>query len=282
MPRADWNRPALTKIDPDKRRIMIVVSYHGGSYHGFQSQSDIISVQNRLNEVLTKLTGETIVVQGSGRTDKGVHALEQYCHFDVSKTCSIPPEKYSQAMATKLEKSIKVLLSKEVDDTFHARFTTMAREYKYFIKAEKDFLPFDEGRITSVKKLPPLELLNEYASVLEGTHDFTTFASSRDGSVSKWRDIYTSNWTQVTDIYSKTVYVYTVVGNAFLYHQVRSMVGTMIHDGMNNSTKEVFLKRLEDKNRFSSLTTADGKGLYLSRISYDEDEYAWFEEKSNE
>ena len=282
MPRADWNRPALTKIDPDKRRILIVVSYHGGPYHGFQSQSDIISVQNRLNEVLTKLTGETIVVQGSGRTDKGVHALEQYCHFDVSKTCSIPPEKYSQAMATKLEKSIKILLSQEVDDSFHARFTTMAREYKYFIKAEKDFLPFDEGRITSVRKLPPLDLLNEYAAVLEGTHDFTTFASSRDGSVSKWRDIYTSNWTQVTDIYSKTVYVYTVVGNAFLYHQVRSMVGTMIQDGMNNRTKEVFLKRLEDKNRFSSLTTADGKGLYLSRISYDEDEYAWFEEKSNE
>ena len=282
MPRADWNRPALTKIDPDKRRIMIIVSYDGASYHGFQSQNGIVSVQNRLNEVLSELTGENIVVQGSGRTDKGVHALEQYCHFDVLKTCSIPASKYARAMATKLEKSIKVIHSEEVTDDFHARFTTMAREYNYFIKAEKDFLPFDENRLTMVKRLPSLDLLNEYAKLLEGTHDFTTFASARDGSESKWRDIYTSNWKSVTDIYGKTVYVYTVVGNAFLYHQVRSMVGTMIQDALEENTKEVFLKRLEDKNRFSSLKTADGKGLYLARISYDENEYAWFEEKCNE
>lgn len=279
MARSDWHRPDLTPLSEGYRRIMMVVSYDGMAFHGWQSQNNGLSVQQHLEESLAPILGEKVVVQGSGRTDRGVHALGQVCHFDTTNQ-SIPGTKFKDALNSRIMKSVRILSSTEVNGSFHARFTTMAREYRYFVKARDDMRPFDVGHITSVPELPSLEVLNCYARYIFGTHDFTTFASSRDDCPSKMRDIYYSAWSEEKDIFLLPVLVYTVVGNAFLYHQVRSMVGTMLSLAQRGEKGEVFRDILASKDRSRALRTAPSDGLFLARISYDEDEYRWFEEGS--
>ena len=175
--------------------------------------------------------------------------------------------------------SVRILSSWEPEGVFHARFTAMAREYWYLVKEYKDMLPFDSGRMTALRSLPDVNLLNSYASLLFGTHDFTTFCSSKDMCESKTRDIYESIWSEEKDGYGFKILKYKVVGNAFLYRQVRSMVGTMLDSALLGEDREAFKERLEAKDRSKALRTAPSDGLYLARISYDENEYLWFEEE---
>lgn len=278
MSRKDWNRPEVV-MPEGKRRIRLVLSYDGTAYHGWQEQDDALSVQEVISKTLSEILGEETEVFGSGRTDAGVHALGQVAHFDTVR--KIPAEKFALVLNSRLPSSIRILSSDEPEGIFHARFTAMAREYWYFIKDWRDMLPFDSGRYTALRKLPDITLLNEYASLIRGTHDFTTFCSARDICQSKWRDIYESGWTEEKDGWGRPFLKYRVTGNAFLYHQVRSMVGTMVECALKGETREEFKVRLDSKNRMNALKTYPSEGLYLARISYDEDEYRWFEEEEN-
>lgn len=262
-----------------KRRIALLVSYDGNAWHGWQKQENAPSVEEEIEKRLEKVLGEEVFVQGSGRTDSGVHALGQVAHFDTISR--IEAEKFQVILNTMLPSSIRIRSSWEPEGVFHARFTAMAREYWYFIKRMDEMLPFESGKITPLKSLPSLSLLSSYASSINGTHDFTTFCSSKDISPSKVRDIYESEWSEEKNALGHTFYRYRVVGNAFLYHQVRSMVGTMVESAVAGESVEMFKARLDARDRSKALKTAPSDGLYLARISYDEDEYRWFEEEDN-
>ena len=275
--RSDWRRPEEYDLPKEgERRIMMFVSYDGSPYHGWQAQGNAISVQSVISETLSAVLGRETTVYASGRTDQGVHALRQGCHFDTSS--SIDPGKFALILNTKLPKSIRVLSSSEAPAGFHARFSTMSREYWYLIKSAQDMLPFDDKRITPIKRLPGLDLLNDYASCIQGTHDFTTFASARDPSPSKFRDVYISEWDAINDLYGYSVLRYRVAGNAFLYHQVRSMVGTMLESAVSGEGPDDFRCRLESRDRKNALRTAPSDGLYLADVSYDSQKYQWFED----
>lgn len=279
MARTDWKRPALTPLAEGMKRVRLTLSYDGSLFNGWQSQDNGVGVQDVLNEKLGEIYGLPVRVQGSGRTDAGVHALGQVAHYDVPIGSSrLEDERVALALNARLPHSIRILESASADASFHARFTTMAREYKYFVKAQDEALPFDEGHVGLYRRLPEIALLDGYARQLFGTHDFTSFASARDQSGSAVRDIYVSRWDEGRDMFSRRLYVYTVVGNAFLYHQVRSMVGTMMCLALKGGSVEDFKAILDSKDRSRALTTAGAAGLYLSRISYDETEYQWFEE----
>ncbi len=278
MARSDWRRPELIPLEEGMRRIALTVSYDGSAFHGWQSQENGHSVQSEIEKALREILNMDVCVQGSGRTDKGVHAIGQVCHVDFPVTKTISTAKLKLALNSKLMKEVRIISSEEKDGSFHARFTTMAREYRYFVKAYDDMLPFDKGHIAAVQKLPSIEVLNEYAAILRGTHDFTAFASAKDECPSKYRDIYESCWSEGKDIYNRPFLCYSVVGNAFLYHQVRSMVGTMLALALKGGSKEDMKEILESKDRQRALKTAPSEGLYLYRISYDEEEYRWFEE----
>lgn len=255
---------------------MLRVAYDGSAYHGWQAQGNASSVQGTLSSVLTELHGAETIVYGSGRTDAGVHALNQACHFDTESR--IDAGTYAVILNTKLPKSIRVLSSSIAPDGFHARFSTMSREYWYLVKETRAMLPWDDGHITPVRELPSIANLNGYAAILQGTHDFTTFASAKDPSVSRYRDIYVSEWDVISDLYGSRVLRYRTAGNAFLYHQVRSMVGTMIQSSLSGESLEVFRNRLDSKDRSKALKTAPAAGLYLADVSYDSEKYQWFEE----
>ena len=276
MSRLDWHRPEVI-MPQDKRRIALTISYDGTKWHGWQVQDNAESVEGEIEKVLSQVTKESVFLQGSGRTDSGVHALGQVAHFDTLS--KIPAHKFSTILNTKLPQSIRILSSWEPLGVFHARFTAMAREYWYLAKTYEHMLPFDSGRITPLKTLPDVDLLDSYASLLVGTHDFSTFCSSKDMCESKVRDIYESEWSIGKDSYGYPILKYRVVGNAFLYRQVRSMVGTMLDCGLEGESCDDFKRRLDAKDRRMALKTAVSDGLYLYRISYDEKEYLGFEEE---
>lgn len=279
MARTDWRRPALLPLEDGYKRVRLLVAYDGSLFNGWQCQSNGVGVQDVLNSGLSEIYKCSVSVQGSGRTDSGVHALGQVCHFDVPVCQSaIPDGKVSAALNAILPPGVRVLESSSADGSFHARFTTMAREYRYYAVTSAAMLPSDRGHLAVYGRLPGIALLDSYAALLYGTHDFTTFASARDESPSRFRDIYESSWSLVNDMFGRTVYCYRVVGNAFLYHQVRSMVGTMICMGNDGSTADDFRRVLESRDRTLARTTAPAAGLYLYRISYDSGEYQWFEE----
>ncbi|MGE4584781.1 MAG: tRNA pseudouridine(38-40) synthase TruA [Sphaerochaeta sp.] len=281
MARSDWKRPALEPLAPGRRRIRMTVSYHGKHYSGWQRQANATSVALVLEETVKQMINEDVEVIGSGRTDSGVHALGQVCHMDI-KNQKIKAEKFSLALNRLLPPDIRILESSEVDDSFHARFTSMARMYRYYFKQERDMTAFDDLLVAKIKEFPSLELLNGYAKNVQGTHDFTTFTASGDLCPSKWRDIYESYWDIETDRWGKPLLTYTICGNAFLYKMVRSLVGSMMEFAQKGKTVQDFSDILEAKDRSLAGRTASACGLYLYRISYDEQEYAWFEEQEHE
>jgi len=277
MARSDWRRPALEPLDEKLRRIRMTVSYHGGHYSGWQRQSNAVAVAQKLEEAVTTLIDETVEIIGSGRTDSGVHALGQVCHMDIANP-RMPGEKFAVALNRILPADIRILESREVDGSFHARYTTMARTYRYYFKRHSDLTGFDATLVATVKEFPPKELLDAYAAIIEGTHDFTTFTASGDLCPSKERDIYESYWRLEEDRWGGQLLSYTITGNAFLYKMVRSLVGSMMEAAQAGVDSREFRSRLEAKDRSGAGRTAGASGLYLYRISYDEDEFAWFEE----
>jgi tRNA pseudouridine(38-40) synthase len=154
-------------------------------------------------------------VHGSGRTDTGVHAIGQVAHFDIVNQ-SVPVEVFPVALNQLLPHDIRITASALVNERFHARFTSISREYRYYVKRVADYTPFDRDRVCRVRDFPPLGLLNAYASRIIGTHDFSTFSAAGDQSHSRVRAIYVSEFTLTESQWGGEMLVYRVSGNAFL------------------------------------------------------------------
>lgn len=268
MARADWKRPHTFPLKEGHRRIRLVLSYDGSGFSGWQRQQGVPSVQEEVEKALKKMLKIPIKVQGSGRTDAGVHALGQVAHFDIENK-SVPEEAFRVALNKWLPHSIRIIESGLEDERFHARFTSICREYRYHIKELADYTPFDRNRVCRVRKFPPLDLLNGYAACIVGTHDFSTFSAADDQSHSRIRDLYTSFFSFEKSQWGGPLLVYTVSGNAFLMHQVRSMVGTMLQMGEKLRPVEDFKRCLDSQDRLQAGRTAPPDGLYLYRIAYD-------------
>lgn len=279
MARTDWKRPAEFSAPEGRRRVAIKVAYDGRAFCGWQSQENEKSVQEEILKAAKVLTQqENIEVCGSGRTDSKVHAMGQVAHIEMDQT-SMDVKAFHYGLNAILPSSVRVVDSWDVDNSFHARYSAMAREYRYFIKEQADKDTFQEGLITRVNKFPDIDLLNSYAKQIVGTHDFTTFASVKDICPSKVRDIYESEFFYTTSMYGEKVLCYKICGNAFLYHMVRSLVGTMLLLASKNAEPEQFEQLLSGADRSMTNFTAPSDGLYLWRVSYDPDEYQWFEDK---
>lgn len=279
MARSDWKRPKEFSAPEGRRRIALEVSYDGRAFCGWQAQKDGVSVQDTLKAAVQRLTGQNNVeICGSGRTDSGVHAMGQVAHAEIDD-CSIPAVAFCNGLNSFLPVSVRVRKSWDVPRSFHARYSAMAREYRYFFKEQYGKDCFSDGLITNIKSFPDKALLDSYASVLIGTHDFTTFTAASDQCPSKVRDIYESEFMFTETVFGEKVLCYRICGNAFLYHMIRSLTGTMMEMAAAGKSSEQFKNLLESKDRSLCGKTAPSDGLYLWRVSYDENEYMWFEER---
>ena len=250
------------------RNIKLTLSYDGTDFHGWQVQPGLPTVQGVLAAVIERLTGENILPQGSGRTDAGVHALQQVATF--TSQSEIPTANFAKAMNDLLPASVRVLRVEEVAPEFHARKSARAKTYRYRMY-RGDICPPFLSRYVYHHPFPLNEsAMVDAAGVIVGEHDFTSFAAvdpeknEEEDEKSNVRAIFSSEWQRVGE-----EFVYTVRGSGFLHHMVRNLVGTFLLVGKGTLDCEGVQRILQAKNRSAAGATAPAGGLYLVSVEYE-------------
>ncbi len=248
------------------RNIALTISYDGTNFVGWQRQPDIEgrTVQCELEKALGLLHKTPVTVNGSGRTDSGVHAIGQVANF-LSPIDSIPVEKYAYAINGFLPKDVRINAVSEKDDDFHARFSATSRSYRYFFHYGP-VSPFahEMNTVWWVRYKPNIDNLNEMAACLVGETDCASFASAGDLSLTTYRDIQKSHF-----FFENGKLVFEIQANAFLWKMVRTIVGTLIELDRKKHTKIDFQAIIDAKNRKNAAATAPATGLFLWNINFD-------------
>ena len=240
-------------------RYFIDLSYKGTNYHGWQIQKNATGVQQLLNRALSLKTGRDIETIGSGRTDKGVHALQQFAHFDTPK--KINEEQLAFQLNRVLPNDIVVKSIHKVNPDAHARFDATARSYQYKINGIKD--PFLINTSYYRRGVLNLGLMNQAAGSLMGTQDFESFSKVKT-DVNHFRCTITrSEWGQEGD----KIY-YNVTADRFLRGMVRTLVGTMLDIGAGKVSLEELKNIIESMDRKKAGRAVPAHGLYLTEVRY--------------
>ena len=243
------------------QKFLIKIAYDGSCYHGWQNQPNGISVQEVLEEALTKIAKTKISIVGSGRTDTGVHALSQFAHlyFPLNMT----PKQIRLALRTKLPDSIRVTEVHQISDDLHARFTATKRSYKYiltraknpFNRLYKSFVPYQRLDIDKMRSAIPYLL---------GEHDFASFCKPNPQIPNT-----VCNLSQFEIIEQGHDLIFLISANRFLHNMVRRLVGTLISFSHHNYEPKLIKDLLEAKEGNQNIIfTAPPNGLYLFHVEY--------------
>ena len=248
------------------RNLKLILSYDGSDFAGWQIQPDAATIQGTLAAAVGRITGETVLPQGSGRTDAGVHALAQVATFATES--SVPIGNFVKALNDILPPSIRVMDVQEVAAEFHARRSARGKTYRYRLYREAICSPFLARYVWHYPYPLNEQSMAAAAARVQGEHDFTSFAAvdperGRDIPVSNVRRILSSNWERQGD-----ELVYTVKGSGFLHHMVRNLVGTFILVGKGTLKPEDVTRILEARDRAAAGATAPASGLYLVNVEY--------------
>ena len=250
------------------RRIRLTVEYDGTDYSGWQRQDNAMTVQEKLERALARLTGAPVTVTGASRTDAGVHALGQVAHFDTLSR--IPGEKFSFALNTMLPPDIRVRASTDAPPGFHARFDARGKIYRYQIFAS----PHDSAllRRTHAHSIYPLDAraMDAEARALIGVHDFRAFAASGSVARDTVREIRAAR-VLARPAEGGEELTLLVYGTGFLYNMVRIAAGTLLQVGGGKLSPGAVTRSLADGSRLSLGVTAPPQGLTLMRVFYDDD-----------
>jgi len=264
----------------------LTLSYDGTDFHGWQVQPGKPTVQGELQDALGRVTGESPLPQGSGRTDAGVHALAQVASFALR--APIPAENLQRALNRTLPPSIRITAAQTVRSTFHARHSARAKTYEYRIFRGEVCPPFLARYVYACPWPLNLDALTDSAHVFLGEHDFQSFAA-RDPDLtarelacgddpdpdpalrSTVRHISLSEWEQRSSD-AGDLLVYRVRGSGFLHHMVRNLVGTMLDTARDHLRVEDLLGILAARSRSAAGPTAPARGLFLHSVEY-EDRY---------
>lgn len=243
-------------------RYKIVIEYDGHDFCGWQRQQDALSIQEVLEEALFKFSHEKIELQGSGRTDAGVHAYGQVAHFDIEKeTTAFRIKEALNALVRPYP--IGILDCQEVSEDFNARFSAKKRFYVYKILNRRTPAVLDRNRVWHVLQPLDVEKMKEAALLMLGKHDFSTFRASECQAKSPIKTLDGFDIEKHEDM----IYCY-VSARSFLHHQVRNMVGTLALVGQGKWTIADFKKAFEACDRTKGGPTAPPDGLYLKEILY--------------
>ena len=244
-------------------RYKIKVSYDGTNYSGWQVQPHHRTVQGELERLLSEMTcSRHVRIESSGRTDAGVHARAQVAHFDLEKP--VEPRYFKRGLNAQLDGDIRVLSMEKVSSDFHARFSAVGKEYRYFIynglivPPTKRFYRLQEGRKLDVERM------RRAAELLVGEHDFAPFAANRKVPIK----------STVRTIHSFYVrrhgadITLEVQGNGFLYKMVRGLAGFLIEVGMGRREPEFVHEIFAHGKRTAVVPSAQPQGLFLWKVFY--------------
>jgi tRNA pseudouridine38-40 synthase len=267
-------------------RYKITLEYDGDGFYGWQKQNDVHeTVQEYVEKGLFLLSGEQVEVVVSGRTDAGVHALNQTAHFDLNKLfdardivkginyhlCSIFIKKnleLNNLAGTKFVnyRNINCITIKScdiVDETFHARFSCVSRHYRYVILNQRENSAFDFNRAWLIRNDLDMERMTEASKYLLGKHDFTSFRSRECQALSPIKTL------EKCDVKRDGVKItFDLTAKSFLHHMVRNIVGTLKDVGLGRKQASDISRILDAKNIQKCGAMAPPYGLYLVDVKY--------------
>jgi len=241
------------------QRYFIKFSYKGTAYHGSQIQPNAISIQEVLEDRLSRMTRQEVKIVAAGRTDAGVHASEMYAHIDFKNF--EPDEKFRFRLNGFLPKDIAVQSFNKVKADAHARFDAVARSYEYHITQEKNV--FGEHTKHYIKQTLDVDAMNEASKVLFEYNDFEAFSKLHS-------DVYTFNCT-ITHAEWEVVgesLVFKISADRFLRNMVRAIVGTLLKVGKGQLDPQGLRDVIESKSRGNAGESVPAKGLFLTEVSY--------------
>ena len=243
-------------------KVLGICSYKGTNYYGWQKQVGFISVQEKIEECLSKVYDSPINIQGSGRTDAGVHALKQYFHFVSEKEKDLKQLAY--ALNKMLPDDIKIISFTKVDDDFHARYSAKRKIYEYrILLTNKDPLSYDLAYIYPMEL--NIELFKEALNRFVGTHNYQDFTSKEEDEANFVRTIYSLDLIKQNDLL-RVVFN----GNGFMRYQIRNMIGSAINVANGKESLSFIDNHLkEDKTKREIIAyKAPASGLYLVDVIY--------------
>jgi tRNA pseudouridine38-40 synthase len=286
--------PDCLQPGPHQQTFKLTLAYDGTDFRGWQIQPGEVTVQGELQKALGRITGESPLPQGSGRTDAGVHALAQVASFALE--APIPPENLLRALNRTLPPSIRILEARKVQSTFHARHSAVAKTYEYRVFREALCPPFLARYVHACPWPMDVEALQKSARLFVGEHDFLSFAATDPDLANRAIDadamtdsrlmprpdfrlespaaptvktIFSSCWEEGR-CEEGSLLVYRVRGSGFLHHMVRNLVGTMLDVGRGHLQLTEIPGILAARSRSAAGPTAPARGLFLHSVEYGE------------
>jgi pseudouridylate synthase I len=247
--------------------ILLRLGYIGTAYHGFQVQTNAVTIQQRLQDAVEAVFGHRYDIKGCSRTDSGVHANEFYCTVDVNT--SIQDDKIPFALNANLPNDIAVYNCFTVDESFHPRYNVIYKEYIYMIWNARQRNPFEHHRSYHYPRELDTDLMNEAAGHFIGKHDFAGFMSAGSDITDTVREIKYFNVTKENEHVS-----IKVAADGFLYNMVRILTGTLLYVAENKIKISELDDIISSRDRSKAGITVPPFGLYLNKVVYgDLDEF---------
>lgn len=242
-------------------RYFFEIAYHGKNYHGWQRQDNAVTVQQVVEEALSTILRKPITLTGSGRTDTGVHCMQQYFHIDYDGKL---PDDLIYRLNNYLPADISIQSVREVRSEAHARFSAIDRQYEYIIIQHKN--PFMQNSAYYLSKPLNLKTMNEAATLLIGKHDFESFSRVKTEVNNFICEITHASWQQ-----TEKEIIFTIRANRFLRGMVRAIVGTLIQVGLGKINREEFREIIAAKDRKRAGSAAPAHALFLYEVTYPSD-----------
>ena len=240
-------------------RYFLDIAYNGKNYHGWQVQNNAVSVQEVINKCLSLQLQEEIFVQGSGRTDSGVHCKQQFAHFDCKE--ELHQQNFLHKINAFLPNDIVINNVLKVKEDAHARFSALARSYQYHVVLKKN--PFNVDFTYKLVHSPNVEQMNQAAEILTKYQDFEYFCKSNSGNEHFLCDVTNAYWQQEND-----VLVFYIQANRFLRGMVRLITGALLEVGFEKLSLSEFENLLKNKPKRKSKYAVPPEGLFLTKVLY--------------
>jgi tRNA pseudouridine38-40 synthase len=248
---------------PPMLKYKLTIEYDGTGYRGWQSQLNARSVQGTLKEAAEKILGPRLELQGAGRTDAGVHALNQVAHIAVER--KMDPRRLQEGLNDLLPANINVKKVEEAPADFHARHHAKMRSYVYVISKRRT--AFGKKYVWWIKDRLDMNRMRDVLELFHGFHDFASFADKRfDKGASTLVKLHAVEMHEIGDLI-----VVRIMGSHFLWKMVRRMVGIMVEAGRGNLFPPDIKRMLTAKSEIPAKFTAPPSGLFLEQVFYEGD-----------
>ena len=244
------------------KNVKIIIEYDGTDYHGWQCQADLPTVQKTIEDAIRKITREDVKITGSGRTDAGVHAIGQVANFFIET--QMDTDTLRKALNSTLPRDISIIKAQEVPDGFHAQFSSRSKVYEYRIFNRPHPPALQRNRVWHIQEKLDTKKMRETAAYLEGTHDFSVFATA---DITVKTTVRTVKRVHVRKTREGIVLI-EIEADGFLKRMVRMITGTLVQTGRGKLSPEGFGQILAEGQKTKDVFTAPPGGLFLKKVIY--------------